>query len=167
MQLFFFQRFRNDERVVCTKQRSSSSSNRERPRNWREMRYKKKAISRRLAYLRDWRAPGVQHHLLRLLLFVSQPHRRRRRIPQHDGTPVSRNVTAERDCRHADAAQDVARRQKRPNIRRLCCLGRRRRPFPGVLLVKRRIIIYGRQQRARLRVKKTLGFFDVVVVVVV
>ena len=108
----------------------------------------------------------MQHHLLRLLLFVSQPHRRRRRIPQHDGTPVSRNVTAERDCRHADAAQDVARRQKRlTNRRRLCCLGRRRRPFPGVLLVKRRIIIYGRQQRARLRVKKTLGFFDVVGVV--
>ena len=108
----------------------------------------------------------MQHHLLRLL-FVSQPRRRRRRrrrrIPQH-GTPVSRDVTAERDCRHADAAQDVARRQKRLN-RRLCCLGRRQSPFPGVLLVKRRIIIYGRQQRARLRVKKTLGFFDGVVVV--
>ena len=109
-------------------------------------------------YLRDWRAPGVQHHLLRLLLlFVSQhTHRRRRIIISHDdGTPVSRDVTAERDRRHADAAQDKVARGRQ--LVRLC--RRRRRPFP----VLRRGSVYGRQQRARLRVKKTLGFFDVVV----
>ena len=119
------------------------------------MRYKKKAISS--LYLRDWRAPGVQHHLLRLLLlFVSQPHRRRRRIISHDGTPVSRDVTAERDRRHADAAQDKVARGRQKRVGGLFV---RRRPFPVV----RRGIVYGRQQRARLRVKKTLGFFDVVV----
>ena len=94
----------------------------------------------------------MQHHLLRLLLFVSQPHRRRRRIISHDGTPVSRDVTAERDCRHADAAQDKVARGGR--VGGLFVV--RRRPFPVVS-------VYGRQQRARLRVKKTLGFFDVVV----
>ena len=103
----------------------------------------------------------MQHHLLRLLfflLFVSQhTHRRRRRIIiSHDGrTPVSRDVTAERDRRHADAAQDKVARGRQ--LVRLC--RRRRRPFP----VLRRGSVYGRQQRARLRVKKTLGFFDVVV----
>ena len=100
----------------------------------------------------------MQHHLLRLLLlFVSQPHRRRRIIISHDdGTPVSRDVTAERDRRHADAAQDKVARGGR--VGGLFVV--RRRPFPVVS-------VYGRQQRARLRVKKeTLGFFDVVVVVV-
>ena len=101
----------------------------------------------------------MQHHLLRLLLlFVSQhTHRRRRIIISHDdGTPVSRDVTAERDRRHADAAQDKVARGGR--VGGLFVV--RRRPFPVVS-------VYGRQQRARLRVKKeTLGFFDVVVVVV-
>ena len=104
----------------------------------------------------------MQHHLLRLLfflLFVSQhTHRRRRRIiiSHDDGTLVSRDVTAERDRRHADAAQDKVARGGR--VGGLFVV--RRRPFPVVS-------VYGRQQRARLRVKKeTLGFFDVVVVVV-
>ena len=126
------------------------------------MRYKKKAISS--LYLRDWRAPGVQHHLLRLLLllFVSQhTHRRRRIIISHDdGTPVSRDVTAERDRRHADAAQDKVAQWGR------LCVRRRRRPFPVVLRRFGGSVFYGRQQRARLRVKKTLGFFDGVGVVV-
>ena len=121
------------------------------------MRYKKKPSR---LYLRDWRAPGVQHHLLRLLLlFVSQkPHRRRRRriISHDDGTPVSRDVTAERDRRHADAAQDKVAQWGR------LCVRRRRRPFPVVLRRFGSSVFYGRQQRARLRVKKTLGFFDVV-----
>ena len=105
----------------------------------------------------------MQHHLLRLLLlFVSQhTHRRRRIIISHDdGTPVSRDVTAERDRRHADAAQDKVAQWGR------LCVRRRRRPFPVVLRRFGSSVFYGRQQRARLRVKKTLGFFDGVGVVV-